>query len=76
MPSSEQKKYFERLKLYERKFDKDEKRDYDSYLIRHKDDEELDFLSMKRLRELYEKYYVNRPKKNYDDIFKKPDNIE
>lgn len=38
---------------------------------RHKDDEDLDKLSMDKLNSLYEKYHVNREKKNYDYLFKK-----
>ena len=71
MRSRDQKKYFEQLKRYERKFDSKESYDYKMMLKRHKDEEELDRLSFERLKELYTKYYVNRERKNYDDIFKK-----
>lgn len=74
MSSTEQKKYFEVLKKYERKFNSKELEDYKILLRRHKDDEDLDRHSMERLKELYIKYHVNREKKNYDDIFKKPTN--
>lgn len=69
----DQKKYFEILRKYERKFEPREADDYKMLLIRHKDDEDLDKQSLERLKELYQKYYVNREKKNYDDFFKKPE---
>lgn len=72
MRSRDQKKYFEQLKRYERKFNEKEKAEYMIFLQRHKDEEELDKLSLDKLKDLYEKYYVNRERKNYDDIFKKP----
>lgn len=72
MRSREQKTYFETLKKYERKFERNELDDYKMLLKRHKDEEELDNLSLQRLKTLYEKYYVNREKKNLDQLFKKP----
>lgn len=73
MSYRDQKKYFETLRRYERKFSSDEKQNYDMLVKRHKDDEDLDKASMEFLRELYEKYLINRPKPNYDHLFKKPD---
>jgi hypothetical protein len=72
----DQVKYFEVLRRYERKFNPKELEDYKMLLLRHKDDEDLDKQSMERLKLLYEKYYVNREKKSYDDIFKKPEHPE
>lgn len=74
MSSREQKKYFEAIQRYERKFDLKELYDYKMLLKRHKDDEDLDRISLERLKSLYEKYYVNREKKNFDGVFTKPDN--
>lgn len=68
-----QRKYFETLKRYERKFDKRELEDYKMQLKRHKDDEDLDKLSMERLQKLIDKYHTNREKQNYDHLFKKPE---
>ncbi len=76
MSYREQKKYFEKLKRFERKFSPKEKEVYSMLLKRHKDDEDLDRLSMEKLKELYTKYYVNREKKNFDHLFKKPDSPE
>lgn len=69
----DQVKYFEVLRRFERKFNPKEHEDYKMLLIRHKDDEDLDRESMERLKLLYEKYYVNRERKSYDDLFKKPE---
>lgn len=74
MSSREQKNYFEILKKYERKFEPKELEEYKMLLKRHKDDEDLDKLSMEKLKALYVKYHVNREKKNYDYLFNKPDN--
>ena len=71
-----QKKYLETLKRYEKKFEKKELDDYKMLVKRHKDEEDLDKLSLDRLEKMYEKYYLNREKKNYDGIFKKPEEIE
>ncbi len=76
MSRRDQKKYFEVLKRYERKFDSKESEMYKMFLKRHKDDEDLDKLSMDKLKDLYEKYYVNRERKNFDDVFKKNDDTE
>lgn len=71
MSYREQKIYFEKLKRYERKFKGKEADEYKILVQRHKDEEELDKPSLARLKDLYEKYHVNRPKPNFDDLFKK-----
>lgn len=68
----EQRKYFEILKKYERKFEPKELEDYKMLVKRNKDDEDLDKFSMERLIALHEKYHVNREKKNLDSLFKRP----
>ena len=72
MSSREQKDFFNILKRYERKFETKELDDYKMLVKRHKDDEDLDKLSMQRLKALYEKYHINRERKNYDQFFKTP----
>ncbi|MGE5431867.1 MAG: hypothetical protein ACM3QX_12375 [Syntrophomonadaceae bacterium] len=69
----DQQKYFEVLRKYEKKFEPRESDDYKLMLMRHKDDEDLDKEALERLKELYQKYYVNRERKNYDNFFKKPE---
>ncbi len=71
MPFREQKEMIEVLRDYEQKMSRDEQEDFEMFVKRHKDDEELDSLSMKRLKEVYEKYYINRPRKPFKDPFKK-----
>ncbi|WKZ70286.1 MAG: hypothetical protein QY331_03315 [Melioribacteraceae bacterium] len=73
MSYRDQKKYFETLKRYERKFESKEKQRYDMLVKRNKDDEDLDKASMEFLKDLIEKYHRNRPKPNLDDLFKKPE---
>jgi hypothetical protein len=69
MSSREQRNYFDILRRYERKFESGELDDYKMLEKRHKDDEDLDKLSMQRLKNLYTKYHVNRERKNYDQFF-------
>lgn len=67
----EQKKLLEELKKYERKFDR---KDYDSYQMmikREKDEEEFDTVTMKRLKEMYDKYYTPPDRSKLDALFKK-----
>lgn len=68
-----QKKYIDALKRYEKKMESRERDDYKMFVKRHKDEEDLDKLSMERLTSLYEKYHINREKKNFDHLFKKSD---
>ncbi len=67
----QQRKYLEELKKHEREFDKKELEEYKMFLKRQKDDEDFDSLSMKRLIELYNKYYKPADKSKWDAFFKK-----
>ncbi|VAX19749.1 hypothetical protein MNBD_IGNAVI01-2077 [hydrothermal vent metagenome] len=69
----DQKKYIDALKRYENKMDSREREDFKMFVKRQKDEEEFDTVSLKTLSDLYGKYYLNRPKKSWDDLFKKPD---
>ncbi len=69
----DQKKYIDALKRYENKMNSKEREDFKMFIKRQKDDEEFDTISLKKLADLYQKYYVNRPKKSLDDLFKKSD---
>ena len=71
MSFREQQKYLDTLKKYERKFDRKEADDYKMFLKMHKDDEDFDSLSLKRLKEIYDKYNVPVDKSKYDSFFKK-----
>lgn len=67
----EQKKYLEILKKYERNFTRQEYDEYKMFVKRDKDDDEFDTVSMKRLKELHDKYYKPVNISNYDKFFKK-----
>ncbi len=69
----EQEKYIEAVKRYEKKMTYEELKDFRMLKKRHTDDEDLDSLSLARLKGYYEKYHINRDKKNYDLYFKKND---
>jgi len=69
----DQKKYIDALKRYENKMDSREREDFKMLVKRQKDEEEFDTISLKKLSNLYENYYVNRPKKSLNSLFKKPD---
>jgi hypothetical protein len=71
MRYNDQKKYFEALRLLERKFTSAEQKEYKMFFKRHKADEDLDNISFKKLEELYKKYYVSREKPDLNDLFKK-----
>lgn len=71
MRYTDQKKYLETLKRYERKFNSEELSFFKMLLKRQKDDEDLDNLSFDKLKELYTKYYVNREKIDINEFFKK-----
>ncbi|MBU0560749.1 MAG: hypothetical protein KJ799_05835 [Bacteroidetes bacterium] len=72
MRKTDQEKYFEALRRYEKMMDNKEFQDYSMLFKRHKMEEDLDNLSFERLKALYQKYYMNRAKKNFDQFFKKP----
>ncbi|MFZ1081262.1 MAG: hypothetical protein WAO19_04980 [Candidatus Kryptoniota bacterium] len=56
MTNAEQRKLIEGLKYKTGKMLPKDKYDYEMFVKRDKDDEDLDSLSMKRLQELFEKY--------------------
>ncbi len=71
MSFREQQKYLDTLRKYERKFDHKEAEDYKMFLKMQKDDEDFDSLSLKRLKEIYDKYNTPVDKSKYDSFFKK-----
>ncbi len=71
MAFRDQQKYLDYLKRFESKFDRNELEEYKKFVKRQKDDEDFDTVSMKRLRELYDKYYQPVDKSKYDNLFKK-----
>ena len=76
MSYREQRKYMETLKKYERNFTRDEMEEYKMFIKRQKDDEDFDSISMKRLKELHDKYYKPADLSKYDSFFKKTDDSD
>ena len=56
--------------------DRNELEDYKKFVKRQKDDEDFDTVSMKRLKDLYDKFYVAVDKSKYDNLFKKSNESE
>ena len=73
MSYRDQNKYIEYLKNNERKLEMQELKDFKMFLKRHKDEEEFDTVSMKRLKEIHDKYNKPVDKSKYDSFFKKND---
>jgi len=69
----EQKKLLEILKKYERNFSRQESDEFKLFIKRDKDDDEFDTVSMKRLKELHDKYHKPVDTSKYDKFFKKTD---
>jgi hypothetical protein len=72
----EQKKYLDVLKKYERNFTRQESDEYKLFIKRDKDDDEFDTVSMKRLKELHDKYHKPVDTSKYDKFFKKSSDEE
>lgn len=72
MSYTEQKKLLEELKKYERKMSAPDLESYKMFIKRDKDDEDFDTVSMKKLRELVDKYHIPVDKSKFDSFFKKP----
>ncbi len=71
MSYREQQKLLDALKKYERKLTGKELEDYKMFVKRQKDDEDFDSISMRRLKELYDKYNKPVDISKYDKYFKK-----
>jgi hypothetical protein len=71
MSFRDQQKYLDILKKYERKFSPEDKYAYDIFVKRQKDDEDFDTVSMRKLKELHDKYYTPVDKSKFDNLFKK-----
>ena len=71
MSYREQQKLLDALKKYERKLNQKELEEYKMFIKRQKDDEDFDSISMKRLKELHNKYHKPTDFSKYDKFFKK-----
>lgn len=76
MTHREQTKYIDTLKKYEKKMEPKEAEVFKMFVKRHKDDEDLDQVSAQKLVDLYNKYHVNRERKNLDVFFSKNNNTD
>lgn len=76
MAYRDQQKYLDFLKRFENKMDRNEFEDYKKFLKRQKDDEDFDTVSMKRLKDIYDKFYAPVDKSKYDHLFKKSNESE
>lgn len=71
MSYRDQAKYIDFLKRFERKFDSKEAEEFKMFLKMHKDEEEFDSITMKKLKALYDKYNLPVDRSKYDSFFKK-----
>ncbi len=71
MAYRDQAKYLDFLKKYERKFDRKETEDFKMFLKMQKDEEEFDSITMKKLKALYDKYFIPVDHSKYDAFFTK-----
>ena len=74
MAYRDQQKYLDFLKRFQNKMDRNELEDYKKFIKRQKDDEDFDSVSMRRLKELYDKYNKPADFSKYDKYFKKNEN--
>jgi hypothetical protein len=73
MSYRDQQKLLDGLKKYLNKLEPNELEEYKMFIKRQKDDEDFDSISMRRLKELYNKYHQAVDKSKYDHFFKKSD---
>jgi hypothetical protein len=76
MAYRDQQKYLDFLKRFENKMDRNELEDYKKFVKRQKDDEDFDTVSMKKLKDLYDKFNTPVDKSKYDHLFKKNNESE
>ena len=71
MTSVEQCKMVQRLKQVMTKMSSEERQAFDMMVKRDHDDEELDSLSMMKLKQLYTKFYPKHSKQELENKWKK-----
>jgi hypothetical protein len=71
MPFVEQRRMIQELKSRSAKLTAQEKLSFDMMVKRDKDDEDLDSLTMARLKQLHAKYFPTRSKPSLDDAWNK-----
>ena len=71
MTSVEQRKMVQKLKSAVMKMDADERRAFEMMVKRDRDDEELDSLTMSKLKQLHNKYFPRHSKQDLEDAWRK-----
>jgi hypothetical protein len=71
MTSVEQRKMVQRLKQMMAKMTSDERHAFEMMSKRDRDDEELDALTMAKLKQLHDKFFPKHSKQALEDIWKK-----
>ena len=71
MTSAEQRKMIQKLKPVFMKMNIDERRTFEMMAKRDRDDEELDLLTMTKLKQLLGKYFPKNSKQGLEDAWKK-----
>lgn len=71
MAFKDQQKYLDALRRYERQFTREETEMYKLFQKMHKDEEDFDTVSLRKLQDLYEKYYVPADRSKLENLFKK-----
>jgi hypothetical protein len=70
MTKDEQHRMIQDLKDYLSKMERQDQYDFEMYVKRDKDDEELDSLSFKKLEEMHKRYVVRKTKKDIEEMLK------
>lgn len=73
MSYRDQAKYIDFLRKFEHKFDRKETEDFKMFTKMHKDEEEFDSVTMKKLKSLYDKFNAPVDRSKYDAFFTKKD---
>ena len=72
MSFTRQKELLSDLGDFRSKFSRDEEYLFQMAVKRHKDDEELDTMTLQKLEEMHKKYVIRKPKYDPNSFFKKP----
>ncbi len=59
------------LKDYQSKMERRDQYDFEMFMKRDKDDEELDSVSFRKLEEMHKRYVVRKTKKDIEEMLKK-----
>jgi len=71
MTSVEQRKMVQRLKQVTMKMSSGERQSFEMMVKRDRDDEELDSITMTKLKQLHEKYFPKNTKESIEDRWNK-----